>query len=174
MQKVLSIVFCVLLLTSSILANVSCSCDKSAPEFEGAPVSITGSFRWEDGWVYLDVIVTNNTNKGIMNIRLNGEVFRQADYSEEWQKASSFSNQIFGRSSNWLDSLNLKKAPIEANSSQTFSDKIGPSADYSGTYIAYFTAYKSESYITQVEFKGYGIMSFDSGQMEFNFEGYMN
>ena len=109
-----------------------------------------------------------------MSIRVGGEAFRQAGYSAQWQQASSF-NPRFGRSSNWLDSLNLKKAPIEANSSQTFSDWVGTAvADNSGADITYFTAYKCEFYITEIEFKGYGIMSFDAGQMGFNFEGYMN
>jgi len=148
------------------------ACDKSIPQFEGDPVSMTGSLRWEGEWVYLDVVVTNNTNNGIMNIRTSGETVRQVDYSEEWRQASNYSPNVGKFSSNWLD--NLKKAPIEANSSQTFSDKIGSSADNSGAYISYSTAYKCVFYITQIDFKGYGVMTFDSGQMEFNFEGYMN
>ena len=170
MKKVLSIVFCALLLTSSVLANVSCSCDKSAPEFEGAPVSITGSFRWEDGRVYLDVIVTNNTNKGIMNISTNGKSFRIAGDATEYQTASSFSPAFGKLSPNWLD-----KPAIGANgNSQIFSEFVGSSGDDSGAGIVYFTAYKCVFTITQIEFDGYGTMTFESNPMEFTFEGHMN
>ena len=178
MQKVLSIVFCALLLTSSILASASCSSDKSAPEFDGDPVSVTGSMRQIEDAVMLDFTITNNTNKGIHLIYfvreisiLPEEATFLPDDLQGWQPYTSKSAMPFNTHSHWREKI--WPPTIKPGDSKAFSYNVGPlrfSSQIGPDWYA--IACKYRLIVTKIEFKGYGIMEFEDSSMVYEFEWY--
>jgi len=171
MKKVLSIVFCAVFLTSSILANVSCTCDKSEPQFEGDPINLSGSLRWKDDAVLLDYTITNNTNRGIQvyNIIMDGSSLIENE--QDWLTTFDGSERSLRDSDKWYDKL-LKGPTIKAGASKEFSTLAGIAKfqNMNGP-DTYAVACKYRLTVTRIEFKGYGIMELDE-PLVYEFEWY--
>ena len=173
MKRALLVVFSVVILVICISGTMSCSCDRSVPKFEGDPISITGSTRWTDDWVYLDVVITNNTDKGILGIRASTTEYRLVEGDTDFYQSSLLGGEDFGKTSpSWLDKL--KKPTIGANGDrQVFSISLGPPVDYDKDTGEYYnlTAYRCILDIERIIFDGYGTVNIDY-PLEFTLEGY--
>ncbi|MCL2149989.1 MAG: hypothetical protein FWH51_03540 [Dehalococcoidia bacterium] len=148
------------------------ACSRSALQFDVDPISMTGNIRWAEEWVYLDVTITNNTNKGILWIRTMEADSRLSEGDTSFRFSSSGSENFGKASPSWFDKL--KKPPIAANNSQTFSVRIGSSGylDSDLETVLYFTAYQYTLTVEWIEFVGYGRMSSFDNPLKFTFEGY--
>jgi len=160
-KKVLLVLFSVILLATGTFGLAACS--KSAPEFTGDPVNITGNFRWEKDLVYLDVVITNNTNKEIKRIWFNGNHYATHGSETDWELRGGFSTSF--------PSATKKKPTIKAGQSQSWSFVMGSPIIGSDTGIVeYYTAYKCNLTISKIEFANYGLMPFET-PIAFTFEG---
>jgi len=161
MKKVLYIAICAFLLTSISLAGTSCSSDNSAPEFEGDPINLSGSLKYEDGAVLIDMVITNNTNKGIQVYNIGKDSSFLLENEQDWRVFYDGSDFPFRDSDKWYDKL-LKGPTIKAGASKEFSthacptrffDQFGPDT--------YAEAVKIKIAVTWLEFEGYGRMDLD-------------
>ncbi|MCL2678928.1 MAG: hypothetical protein FWF18_01310 [Dehalococcoidia bacterium] len=177
MKKVLSVIFCALLLTSSVLASVSCSSDDSAPEFEGDPVSVTGEMKWVEDRVLLDFTITNNTNKGIHLIYFAYARSYWMENEHDWWPYEAPINLLTGKVSempfNTHSCWRTKIWPptIKPGESKVFSYNVGP-LRFSNQIgpDTYAKACKYRLTVTRIEFKGYGYMYFEDSSMVYEFE----
>jgi len=177
MKKVLSIVFCAFLLTSSILANVSCSSDNSVLEFKGDPVSVAGEMKWVKDGVLLDFTITNNTNKGIHVIyfEIEQSIYPDensyiSDYIQGWQPFETSGEMPFNTRSSWRDKI--WPPTIKPGDNKAFSYNVGPlgfSSQIGPDWYAVACKYRLT--VTRIEFKGYGIMELDE-PLVYEFEWY--
>jgi len=171
MKKVLFSVICAVMMAAVIFPNASCSCDKSAPEFEGDPISLSGSLRWEDGMVLLDIAITNNTNRGIHVYNIVIDSSYLIENEQDWNSDINDTDFLFGSGAKWYDIL-LKGPTIKAGASKEFfthvcsarfQNVIGPDT--------YAEACRLKMTVTWLEFEGYGIMELDE-PLVYEFEWY--
>jgi len=81
MKKVFLVSCAVILLLTCISFS---ACAKSVPQFEGNPISASGSLRLDGYKIYLDITITNNTDKDIKKIRANHSVAIILDGETDW------------------------------------------------------------------------------------------
>ncbi|MCL2678929.1 MAG: hypothetical protein FWF18_01315 [Dehalococcoidia bacterium] len=143
----------------------SCGSDDSPPQYEGEPISITGSLRWGEEWgVFLDIEVTNNTNKGINSLgfeRASSVIITNSLNDLGWQDMP-LSKANLDWAGKWFEKL-LKGPPIKAYGSKKYSllvtSAIYRNQDGPDTYA---TAVRCNFAILEIEFDGYGIFVLDN------------
>ena len=158
MKKASLVKILVVAFVASILCTAS-ACDNGPLQYEGYPISAIGSIRWEEGSsnIYLDITVTNNTNKTIK--RIDGGFSEYVIYGNEieYMKTASGTMSI-------PDSIQNKQV-IKAHSSQTYHIDIGT--------VSYGEVYKGAHrhwYVHSIVFDNYDTLNL-TGLLDFAFEG---
>ena len=171
MKKVLFSVICAFLLIPIIFATASCSCDKSEPQFEGDPISLTGNLRWKDGVVLLDYTITNNTNRGIQVYNFVMYSSSLIENEQDWHTTIDGAERFLRDSDKWYDKL-LKGPTIKAGASKNYST-LGGIATFQNMNgpDTYAVACKLKITVTWLEFEGYGRMDLDE-PLVYEFEWY--
>jgi len=153
---------CTVVLLSTCAVGLT-ACDKSAPEFEGSPISATGAFRWEGDRIYLDVTVTNNTNKDIKWINASHSSWRILDGETDWRQASgggagySPKPKALKPGANTTYNMFISWSKFE-------NTETGETRDY--------IAAKTCLSVSQIDFGSHGLMSLDDNSVVFDFEGH--
>ena len=159
MKKASLVKIFVVAFMASILYTAG-ACDNGSLQYEGDPISAIGSIRWEEGSsnIYLDITVTNNTNKTIK--RIDGGFSGHVLYGNETEyimKTDSGTMSI-------PDSIQNKQI-IKAHSSQTYHIDIGT--------VSYGEVYKGAHrrwYVHSIVFDNYDTLNL-TGLLDFAFEG---
>ena len=164
MRKIF-LAFCAVIL---LLSGISLSaCDKNSPEFDGDPIDASGSLRWdmEEERIYLDITLTNNTNKDIKKIRTNLMSWVIQEGNADWQGASRETGDF---------PYDTKFNKLKPGASGTYSINISNSENTDPeTGVTWFVvACKLYLSIISIEFGSYGLMPFEDNSVVFEFEGY--
>ena len=138
------------------------ACDTSAPQFDDNPISASGDFRWEEDFIYLDITITNNSNKDIKQI--------VADYD-----ASGMVNNeaiLYGEGA--FPFVSRKFKTLKSGASRTYSiDVFRPNlGSHEADEMLDVIACKVTFSVNGIEFGSYGRMSFDEELIVFSFEGF--
>jgi hypothetical protein len=158
MKKIFLILFSVVLLVTGALNSISCSCDKSAPQFDEDPISVSGSLRLEGETVFIDLVITNNTDRGIDVYYLTEERSYLFPVEDEWiWNGTGPVKTSRGYGHKWYQ---FWDAPgIKAHSSRQFSWNVQGVRLINYMRPDTFVQYVKYSMdFTQLDFEGYGFL----------------
>ena len=160
MKKTSLVRFLVISFAVSILCITAGACDNGPLQYEGDPISAIGSIRWEEnsGKIYLDITVTNNTNKTIKRISGNELKYTLSGNETEYYLRTS------GMMS--LPDIGNSKQTIKAHSSRTYSIDVW---SFTGRDEE-VKAYRHVLVVDNIILNGYGTLNL-TDRLEFTFEG---
>jgi len=177
MKKVL--LLCVaILLVSVVLGGGACAFDRSAPQYHGDPISITADFRWDEDlnnrWVYIYVTITNNTNKGILNVKSSCNVYCWGEDETDFRTyPQSQGSEFFGNPFPGFFAK-LKGPEIKAFSSKTFRVCLLQDRSYDPNTDTYYflEAMRCTLSVYSIEFENYGILDIADNPLLYSFESH--
>ena len=164
-MRKLFLTFCAvsMLLTGIMVLS---ACGKSIPQFEGNPISASGSLRLDGYKIYLDITITNNSDKNIKKIRATSSVATLMDGGADWCLSGA-------NSGDFPDADVGKFKTLKSGASRTYSiytccdsewGRYNPENDTTEWVV--LDACKVSLSVYGIEFGSYGYMGF-SGEDEF-------
>jgi len=166
MKKAFWVIYTIIVV--SICVACLAASDSSAPEFEDSPISASGSFRWEEETIYLDITITNMTNKDIYRIGGKQESWRVCDGETDWRYAS-FGGAGFASPPGVFKAKTIKPG---ASTTRSYSVSSSVFENEETKEILDYIACKTKLSIDTIHFGPNGLIRFESDSVVFDFEGY--
>jgi len=134
------------------------ACGKVIPEYTGDPISTQGTFRWaDDGILYLDLTITNNTNVEIKGAYIERKL--DTTRADGYVSTPTSSDGVF-------QELLASKKGIKAHQSATFTIQI---IRHDTTSINPMVSCDYTMTFTRLTFKNYGDMYLTENPLTFVF-----